>query len=417
MRRLAPLLAFALVAGCSSREHANPFDPQNPVTNGRPAGFVALAGAQLVELRWTRPVLAGDFAYRLFRRVAGEADFQQVVPDLSGDVSSYFDFGRENGVLHEYRLYYLFSGATGGLPAEDRATPGPLRPWCADLARRTLTAVTPDGRHALSETGGFLGPTHVAADPHLATVWISDTYKGEVVILDPTTGGRIPIRGLAEPVAIALDPIDGSAWVCDQALNAVYHYTRNGDPGTPALLPGILTPIGVACDPVSGAVWVCEKGGNQVRRYSRTGVARGVTPFTAPSRVAVDSLTGDAWVTSFAGAQVVRISPAGNIVGTVVLSGPIGVAVDARHDRIWVADARAGQAVAVSRGSTVEFRVGGLVETREIAVDPATGEAWVTAPGIRALVRISAAGAVVERLTGFTDPYGIALDPGTLRSP
>lgn len=412
MRRLAPLLAFALVAGCSSREHANPFDPQNPVTNGRPGGFAALAGAQLVELRWTRPVLAGDFAYRLFRRVAGEADFQQIAPDLSGNVTSYFDFALENSVLHEYRLYYVFSGATGGLPAEDRATPGPLRPWCADLARRTLTQVTPDGRHALAETGGFFGPTHVAADPATGAVWLSDTYDGQVVILDPLNG-RTNIRGgPAEPVAIALDPIDRSAWICDQGRDAVFHYTSRGIPGSPAQLTNLLTPIGVACDPVSGAVWVCEKGGNRVRRFARDGTPLGATSLTAPSRVAVDSLTGDAWVTSFESGRLVRFSSAGAAQDTVPMSGPIGVAVDNRRDRIWVAEARAAQVVAVRRGGAIEFRVGGLGETREVAVDLATGDAWVTAPGIRALVRISASGAVLEKLTGFSDPYGIALDPG-----
>jgi len=416
MRRLAPLLALALVAGCSSREHANPFDPQNPATNGRPSGFVALARSRIVELRWTRPVLAGDFAYRLFRRAGGEADFHPIGPDLSGSLTTYLDLGLENAVLYEYRLYYVFSGATGGLPAEDHATPGPLRPWCADLSRRTLIGVTPDGHHMFSETGGFFGPTHLAVDPTSGAVWISDTFDGQVVIIDPLSGRRVNLRDPAGPVAIALDPIDQSAWICDQGRNLVFHYTAGGLPGTPAQLAGMLTPIGVATDPVSGAVWVCARGSNQVQHFARDGAALGATALAAPSRVAVDSLTGDAWVTSLEGARLVRFSAAGAAQDTVPLAGPIGVAVDPRRDRIWVADARAGQVVAVRRGGAIEFRVSGLVETREIAVDLATGEAWVTAPGIRALVRISPSGKVLERLAGFNDPYGIALDPGSGRS-
>lgn len=417
MRRVAALLAFALVAGCGTREHANPFDPQNPITGGRPAGFLALAGPQRVDLRWTRPTLAGDFGYRLFRRIAGEADFRQIGSDLSGTTTGYLDSVLANGTLHEYRLYYVFSGATGGLPAEDVATPGTLRPWCADRLRRTLIGATPDGRHVVSETGDFFGPTHVAVDPTSGKVWISDTYDGRVVIFDPWTGGRFGIRGPAEPVAIALDPIDRSAWVCDQGRDVVYHYSESGVPGTPAQLPGeILTPIGVACDPVSGAVWVCERGAHQVGRYSRAGTLLGKTPLQAPSRVAVDSATGDAWVTSFEGARVVRFSPAGAAADTVALSGPIGIAVDARRGRIWVADARAARIVALRTGG-IEFQVGGLPEAREVAVDLATGDAWVTVPGLRMLVRISGSGAVLERLGGFSDPYGIALDPGRPRSP
>jgi DNA-binding beta-propeller fold protein YncE len=418
VRRFAALLAAALVAGCSSREHANPFDPENPVTQGRPPGFVALAGSRLVQLRWTRPSLSGDFGYRLFRRADGETDFQQVGSDLGGSATSYFDFGLENGTTYRYRLYYMFNGTAGGVPAEDFGTPGPLKPYCTDLSRRTLIGATADGHHIVSETGGFFGPTHIAVDPSRGVVWISDTYDGEVFIIDPLSGGRTAIRGLAEPVAIALDPIDRSAWVCDQALNAVFHYDAGGLPASPPSLSPITTPIGVATDPTYGVLWVCERGADQVRRYTRTGALIGSTPMGAPSRVAVDSLTSDAWVTSLEGQRVVRISAAtGAVVGTVSLSGPIGVAVDARRDRIWVADARAGQLVSVLRGSTIEFRVGGLVETREVAVDVATGDAWVTCPGIRALVRVSAAGAIVERLTDLSDPYGVALDPGQARSP
>ena len=418
MRRFAALLVAALVAGCSSREHANPFDPQNPVTQGRPPGFVALAGSRLVQLRWTRPSLGGDFGYRLFRRAEGEADFQQIGSDLGSNATSYFDFGLENGTTYRYRLYFVFSGTAGGVPAEDFGTPASLRPYCTDLSRRTLIGVTPDGHHIVSETGGFFGPTHIAVDPSRGVVWISDTYDGAVFIIDPLSGGRTAIPGLAEPVAIALDPFDRSAWVCDQALGAVFHFDAGGRPASPAQLSPITKPIGVATDPTTGVVWVCDRDGNQVRRYSRTGAEFVPTPMTAPSRVAVDSLTSDAWVTSLDGQRVVRISASsGTVVGTVSLSGPIGVAVDARRDRIWVADARAGQLVSVLRGSTVEFRVGGLVETRDVAVDLATGDAWVTCPGIRALVRVSAAGAIVERLTDLSDPYGVALDPGQTRSP
>jgi DNA-binding beta-propeller fold protein YncE len=409
------MLALILAAGCSSREHANPFDPQNPLTRGRPAGFAALAGSQLVQLRWTPPVLSGEFAFRLYRRGPGDADFKPIGSDLASTTSLYYDFGLQNGATYDYRLYFVFSGVTGGFPAEDVAVPGPLRPWCADLSLRTLSMLTPDGRHIASQTGGFFGPTHVAVDPTVGSVWLSDTYDGRVVILDPTTGVQISIRGLAEPVAIALDPIDQSAWVCDQARDTVYHYIPSGRFGTPAKLGGIQTPIGVATDPTSGAVWVCSRDGNQVLRYTRTGSLLGSSPLRLPSRVAVDSLTGDAWVTSLGGQQLVSFSSAGTLQTTVPLSGPIGVAVDPRRNRIWVADAVAGQVVSVRRGGAIEFRVGGMPQAGEIAVDLATGEAWVAVPGNGTVARISATGAVLARLTGFSDPYGIALDPGSSR--
>ena len=147
MRHLDALLALALLAGCSRRERVNPFDPANPATGGRPAHFVALAGQSFVELRWTPPTIAGDFGYQVFRRVQGESDFRAVGSTLPGSASVYDDLGLTNGLLHEYRLYFVFASVLGGLPAEDAATPGALRPWFADLGRRSLLEATSDGRH------------------------------------------------------------------------------------------------------------------------------------------------------------------------------------------------------------------------------------------------------------------------------
>src|SRR5262249_47285800 len=157
---------------------------------------------QLVQVRWLRPSLSEDFGYRLFRRVAGEADFSPIA-DLSGRDTRYLDVGLQNGTRCDYRLYYVFSGTMGGLPAEDYATPGPLRPWCTDLASRTLVAVTPDDHHIVSQTGGFFGPTGLAVDPTRGTVWIADTYDGSVEIFNPGYQSGNSLHGFAEPVAIA----------------------------------------------------------------------------------------------------------------------------------------------------------------------------------------------------------------------
>ena len=70
MRRLLPILASAtlLLAGCSRRERANPFDPLNPSTSGRPSGFVALAGDREVRLRWQAVQGNSLSGYQIFRR-------------------------------------------------------------------------------------------------------------------------------------------------------------------------------------------------------------------------------------------------------------------------------------------------------------------------------------------------------------
>jgi len=415
MRRLLSVLAaLLLLAGCGKRERLNPFDPANPVTGGRPAGFVALAGNGLARLRWDATSTPELLGYQLQRRAATESTYRVIAALLPTSTTSIGDFGLLNGVDHHYRLYFVFLSGTSGPPAEDVATPGPLRPWVADGGLGSLVRLTADGRHVAFEQTGFPGPSGVAVDMAGGLVWLTDPFAHIVTIYDPSTGNQIVIgSSLVSPGAVAIDPADRTAWVCDAGINQVLHFTPSGGPAIPAQLTSIDDPLDVAVDPTDRSVWVCERGADHVRHYSATGVLSATATVTAPSRVAVDSLTHEAWVTSFDGRNVVRLSPAAVPLNTVGgFSGPIGIAVDARRGRIWVADALGDRLVALRRDGSVEFRVAGLSEVRAIALDLASGEAWCTTPGSGRVARVSAAGVVLQNAGGLGAPDGIAMGVG-----
>ncbi len=413
MRARAALLiaALALLAGCSRREHANPFDPANPSTGGRPAGFMALAENTFVRLRWASSNASGLVGFQLQRRAAGQAAFTPLGSTFPPGSAGFVDLGLANGTLYEYRLYHVFAAGVGGLPAEDHATPGRARAWATDFDAGALLRFTADGRYVAESVTGFGSPAEVTVDPGSGVVWCTDDGTGSVVAVAP--GAPVPLRvdGFRRPGALAVDPLDHAVWVCDEAASQLRHLRPNGLPATPSSIGSLDEPLGVAVDPADRSVWVCERAGNAVRRFSADGVQLGLAAVMLPSRLAMDSLTRVVWVSSFSLGQVVRLSssltPLDTLRGFV---GPVGIGIDHRRGRIWVADPGAGAVVALDRSGTVQFRVTGLPGARAVAVDLASGEAWAVVSGAGRVVRISPAGAVLESVSGLALPWSIALD-------
>ena len=420
MRRLVALLTFALplLAGCSARPRLNPFDPANPATGGRPADFEALADNQSVRLQWQATPAPGLLGFQVFRLAPGEADYRPLTGVLPPTASSQGDFGLLNGAEHRYRLYFVFSDGLGGRPAEDLATPGPLRPWVADFQGRTLARLSADGRHVAESfaPAGGADPVAVDVNPADGRLWAVGP-DGDVLVYDPASGRSAVIgAGLGTLVAVAVDWRDGSGWVADATNGNLFHFLPTGQLATPPELTGLQYPGSLALDRSNRSLWVVEQDGNRVRRYTADGALAATASVSKPSRVAVDSLTHEAWVTSLLLGRIVRVSPGGTPLDTVTAAvGPIGIAVDALRRRVWVADAAGNQVLALSPDGTVQFRISGLAEAREIVVDGSSGEAWVTLTAAGAVARLSPAGHEILRVGGLTGPWGIVLDDVSAR--
>ncbi len=421
MRRLAALLIPALLlgTGCTSRPHSNPFDPANPQTGGRPAGFVALAEERAVLLSWqaaSSPQLVG---YQAFRLAPGDTAYVAITDVLPPQRTSVQDLGLLDGVQYRYRLFFVFDRGLGGLPAEDVATPGPLVPWVADFDGGTLVRLSADGRHVAQslQIGSLSEPVAVDVNPSDGTLWAVSPSGGVVVYQTATGDQTIVGPQVAEPVSVVVDRAHGSAWVGDGSNDVVVHLLPTGQPAFPPDLSGLQFPGSLALDATSGSLWVVEQDGDDVRRYDALGALAATAPVSAPTSVAVDSLTHEAWVTSFDNGRVVRVSASGVPLDTVTACrGPLGVTVDVRRRRIWVADALDNRVVALAPDGSVQFTVPNLPEARAIAVDDSTGEAWVTLTAAGAVARLSPGGQVITQVGGLTGPWGIALDDVAARS-
>ncbi|MEO5988116.1 MAG: hypothetical protein ABIR01_04340 [Candidatus Eisenbacteria bacterium] len=402
-----------LAPACTRRERSNPLDPSNPVTGGRPEGFDAIAGYSSVSLRWTpRADLAID-GFQLFRRAVTDSAFIPLGGLQPASSQGFLDSGTLNGRDYRYRLHYVVGGQLSATPAEDIATPGPLRPWVCDPGNGVLVRLSADGRDIAARYDVGITPYAIAVSIVDGSVWVSDPFSGLALRLDPVFLQGVQMVGLSQPFQIALDQVNASAWITD-LTGALGHYFPNGQPATPGRIDLLQSPGGVAVNGNTRELFVCETGGNRVRRYSNDGTPLGSGNVPAPSRVAIDSVTRFAWVTSLPTGRVYQLNEAAQVLDSLIgASGPIGIAVDSRRRRIWVADAVGNQVMVFDADSKIMvFRVTGLGEPKDVDVDLATGDAYVVARAERSVVHLSASGAIVARRTGFSDPYELGLDPG-----
>ncbi|MCC6349030.1 MAG: hypothetical protein IT347_05500 [Candidatus Eisenbacteria bacterium] len=417
MRRHAALLSAALAllltAGCSQRERANPFDPRNPQTGGRPTGFNAVAGLSVVQLSWDkRSDLAID-GFQLYRRTSSDSLWRPLGALLPPEAGQYLDSAVRNGERIRYRLVFVAHGQPVGGPAEDEATPGPLRPWIADPGAGAVLRLSPDGRDVTIRETRFGAAGRIAVDSFDGFLWASSNTTGLVWASDPGSPFPISIPGISSPDAIAIHPFDHSAWVCDRA-GAVFHFRRDGSVPSPGRITPLDDPVAIATCALDASLWVCERGGNRVRHFSALGVPLGAAFVRAPTRIAVDSLTRVAYVTSFELGRLWRIAENGTpIDSSAAAIAPIGIAIDRPRGRVWVADDGGARLLGLSLETlAVEVTVTNAGIPYDVAVDRSSGEVWVVARSDGAVVRLAPDGRRLDVRTGFTDPVEVRLDPG-----
>ena len=418
MRAVAALLALALVfvaASCSHRERANPLDAANPNTGGVPQGFNAVADAAAVELSWVaRPDLAID-GFQIFRLAPGDSLYRALSGVLPISLSQFIDATAQPGLEYHYRIHYVIGGEVAANWAEDVAMPGPLVPWVVDPDNGRLLRLSPDGRDVAVVRVGYGSVSALAVTPNHGLLWVADELSGTVDILDPNGLLGPRLRVAAHPAAIALDPGNGNAWVTDRnaSAGAVFHFLPSGSAALPASLLLLDDPVGIATDPGDASLWVTEFNGGRVRHYQSNGFPLGARPLLDPARVAVDSTTHEAWVTSIASGWVWRLSPALAVLDSFRLQSPVGVALDWRRRTAWICDVDGDALVAVNMDTRAErFRLGGIGNPWDAAVDLSSGDAWVVARGSSRAFRISATGKQLATVPGLGDPFQIRLDPG-----
>ena len=420
MRRRSALLflvgGVVLGLGCSDRLHVNPLDPGNPDTQGRPWNLSALAQEQAVELEWANYQFEDLATFELRRARVGEPESTLV--RLTTDVGSYRDSSLVDGTDYFYRLVpRLVTGDSIRAEGPVLATPGPQVAWAVDTGNGFVARLAPDGRAIAFRVRGFISPVAAAVSPLDHRLWVTDTFRGRVVAIDPEGQSTQVIEDFESPEAIAITADGTVIWVADEVAGVVERFTPRGvslgrstelaAPADLALTPdgsgwvidtasgaavlfdpalerqakveGFVTPLGVVAVPADTSAWVADFGGDQVVRVLKDGTLGVAIPVASPIGLALDSATQNLWIASFADGTVERYRIAGTTVEQIAsatgFEGPIALAADPVDGGVWVADQRGDAVVKLTAEGRELGRTQGYERLLDVVLDPTGGQA------------------------------------------
>ena len=404
---------------CSDRDRSNPFDPQNPTTEGRPTGLRVVAGDRKVDLSWDFSSFFDITGYNIYRRKEGEGNSQKITPKpFSRESVSFTDEDVVNGETYLYSISVLVEGSgESSISVEEQATPGPEVGWIADRSAGRVYKISPDGRDIILEVSDLREPVSLSVDRTDHSCWVADRFSGEIRQITSQGNFGARFEGVRLPSDIRIDSQGGLCWVISSGERKVIwvelHQFRQGSPLDNITFNVVDANFDDPTDlsPLEGLCWISDRAAGRVIKYPVSGANPVIFPdIDSPSDVASDERSGDCWVV-VNGFRIDRLSSEGDSVLAVTdtLDAVKAIDVVASTGEIW---AIGGTAIYKFDGDgELNIAVEGFSSASALAVNDTDGSCWVISR-IR-LWKISSDGEILSSLGGqFFNLIDVAVDPG-----
>lgn len=411
---LAAVAALGALGGCSLRERSNPLDPENNLgTHGTLGGFNALAGDNVVLLRWTQVAQTGVESYRVDRWAPGEAPRPLPGATFAPHVASAEDLTARNDSTYVYRVVARFvSGDTLASPP-DTATPGTRRIMVLVASLPGVAGISPDARDVLYADVASEPYDELDLDSTRGIFWLSQHDRGLISSrrFESLSGTEFPAF---HPTDIAITTLRPVVWAAQPELSRVLRFLPNDSTGTPIPLPGPARVV--EANSANATIWIgCDDG----RLFHASAATLDtLQSWQFPDRVgpiAVDEASDEAWVAVRSDDLFdLYLVTAGNPDPVLVRPGLLHVSdieVEAQTRTAWVSERGApltgnGRLTRLGRDGAVIASLFGI-EPYALAVEPGTRDVWVTDIRSDRLIEVSATGAILRRSPALGVPYGV----------
>lgn len=416
-------LAFALLAGaalgagggCAMRDRSNPLDPKNrSVTHGLLGGFNAVAGDNVVLLRWTPVALAGVESYRVDRWHPGEAPRPLPGALYPPYTSSSEDLSARNDSVYVYRVVARFASGDSVASPPDTAAPGTRRIMVLVADLPGVAGLSPDMRDIVYGDVASEPYDEIDLDSTRGVFWLSQYERGVIASRRfETLSGGIEFQSY-HPTDIAITTQRPTVWAAQPELSQVSRLLAGDTTGS--AIVGVGPARVVESNSANATLWIgADDGGLYHASAATLDTLRSWHFSGRVGPIAVDVASDEAWVAVRASDLFdLYLVAAGNPVPLRLRTGLLNVTdikVEGATRTAWISERGAplagnGRLSRVSRDGTVLATLIGI-EPYALSVEPGSSEVWVTDIRSDRLIEVSPGGAIVRRSPRMGVPYGV----------
>jgi hypothetical protein len=366
---LVALLTLPVAQSCTDRERANPLDPQNPLTHGKPSRPRVVTGSRVAVVAWEPLALGSLSGYRV-ERMDDTGAFVPVGPgNLPPWQLSLRDSPLDTGARYYYRLVVLADSRE--VPSDStECREGSGSAWF--LGENRLLLVSSRISSGVDTVTTVWWSTAIDASTD-GTAWAADYGSGALLYLDadPSVAASLPFQGY--PADISTEDGSNRCWVVDAWSAQLMRVSPAGTLAW-ATLPDY--PYTVSHTVYDGSVWVGHASG--VSRYdSYASLLSTYCEPARPYRVSASPADGSCWALNGLDGTVVRLSTDGG--PPLVLDyfdEPDDLSAETPDGCCWVADRGTDRLYLVDSAGVVlgSWEVPGIAA---VSACPTTQAAWI----------------------------------------
>lgn len=304
MNRIIYIFTLILFIGCAERERTNPFDPQNPETEGKVTGFSITSNRDTVRMSWYQMEINDLIAY-LVHRKSKNGTFDPVF--IASGVQTYIDTTVQYDTTYSYAIQAVTEYSEGEVTDFESIIPGPYNIFVSDRSGYALWRMSYDGIHTLNQIT-MSSPRSVAYDLENEQVWVADYWDQKLMVLTPDLTHQFNIEVEGYPVSVAVDTIQNLKYVLLRGVNELRAYDLESSTYTKVEIPGSISWNGeIAIDEIGASVWVSADGQGTLYHIMEMAIIDSLTGLNNPGRVEADPVLGGCWVATSNG--IVKFHP------------------------------------------------------------------------------------------------------------